>query len=143
MPHPFPHRYETQLKQGEGRTAVLTSGTKSALTGGPPPQFDGKEEWWSPEELFLESINLCLFTPFQTIGTKKGLELHNYASRTEGVLDKTKDGLTFTKLAVHMEIKVAEKQVGLATEIVDMAKRYCVISNALKIPVEVHSEIKG
>jgi hypothetical protein len=54
MASPFPHHYDVKLVVGNG-SAILTGRSRPAIVGGPPPEFDGRAEWWSPEHLLLSS----------------------------------------------------------------------------------------
>src|SRR5205814_3587713 len=88
MASPFPHHYDVHLFAGnEG--AILAAANRPDIVGGPPPEFDGKQEWWSPEHLLLSSVALCLMTTFQAFARRARLHVAGYESRVEGVLDKT------------------------------------------------------
>ena len=87
----FPHHYDVKLVVGNG-SAVLTGGSRPAIVGGPPPEFDGRAEWWSPEHLLLSSVGLCLMTTFKALASRSGLAVAGYESRIEGVLDKRQRG---------------------------------------------------
>ena len=58
MPNTTPHHYRVHLVQ-EGDGAVLTDGMKPAIVGGPPPQFGGFADWWSPEHLLVAAASLA------------------------------------------------------------------------------------
>src|ERR1041385_1434442 len=104
MSQPFPHRYETNLVWEGGSRAALSSGVRPVLVGGPPPEFDGEAGWWSPEHLLISAANLCLMTTYMVLVRKAGLELSGYRSQAEGVLEKTKEGIVFTRIVLHISI---------------------------------------
>ncbi|MFW6052139.1 MAG: OsmC family peroxiredoxin, partial [Myxococcota bacterium] len=65
----FPHTYRVSLtgrdpQQGCG---VLASDRAPELVSGPPPQFEGKDTWWSPEQLLLGALATCQMTTFFAI----------------------------------------------------------------------------
>src|SRR5881394_3164831 len=132
MSQPFPHRYETSLVWEGGSRAALSSGTRPVLVGGPPPEFDGEPGWWSPEHLLLSAANLCLMTTYMVLARKSGLEISQYRSKAEGVLEKTKEGIVFTRIALHVSILAPPARLEDAARLVETAKKYCIVSNSLK-----------
>ena len=143
MTQPFPHRYEATLVWEGGSRGALSSGARPVMVGGPPPEFDGEPGWWSPEHLLLSSANLCLMTTYLALARKSGLEIGQYRSRAEGILEKTKEGIVFTRIALQVSIVAPEPRVEEARKLVETAKKYCIVSNSLKRPVEVEATVTG
>jgi len=96
MPAPFPHRYEVSF-QAAGPGGWLSSGTRCPFEGGAPPEFDGRDDVWSPEHLLLSALALCHFTTFQALARRARLDVIGYRSEAEGELSKTPEGLAFSK----------------------------------------------
>ena len=143
MNQPFPHHYETTLVWEGGSRAAIWSGERPVLVGGPPPEFDGEPRWWSPEHLLLSAANLCLMTTYMALARKTGLQVANYRSAAEGILDKTKEGLVFTRITLRVRIDAPPDRLEDARKLLETAKKYCIVSNALKRPVEVEAEINA
>jgi organic hydroperoxide reductase OsmC/OhrA len=141
MSQPFPHHYEATLVWEEGSRAALSSGARPVLVGGPPPEFDGEPGWWSPEHLLLSAANLCLMTTYMVLAKKVGLVIAQYRSRAEGILEKTREGIVFTRITLHVEIQAPPQRLEEARKMVETAKRYCIVSNSLKLPVEVEAAV--
>lgn len=141
MPAPFPHRYEADLAWVKDSEAVLSARLLPPLIGDAPPQFDGPQGRWSPELLLLSAANLCLMTTFMVIARKSKLAVASYASRAEGVLDRTREGLAFTAITLHVTLKVAPADVARAGKLLQTAKKYCIVSNALKVPVQLVASV--
>lgn len=135
MPAPFPHQYKAFLEWKQDRLATLSAAEQPRLVGGPPPQFDGSATHWSPEELLLSSIQLCLMTTFFSLVIRQKLVIHAYKSEIEGTLDKTADGLRFTRISLKVDL--GSEDASKARELLQTAKKYCIISNALNVPVEL------
>lgn len=135
MPAAFPHEYRCSLKWHEDRQAKLNGTRQTEIQGGPPPQFDGRPGHWSPEELLLSSVQLCLMTTFLALLKKTDVHLHDYESETIGILDKTREGLRFT--AIRVSARLDADDPDQAAELLQKAKKYCIISNALNVPVEL------
>ncbi len=134
MPAPFPHRYEVTL-QDEGEGGRLTADPRPPILGGAPRDFDGSDDWWSPEHLLLSSLSLCLLTTLKAVAAKARLALSAYVSRAKGVLDKTPAGLAFTSITLQVSLRVDAADVERAQQLLESAKRHCIVSNSLKPPV--------
>jgi organic hydroperoxide reductase OsmC/OhrA len=141
MTQPFPHRYEVTLVWEGGSRAALSSGPRPVLVGGPPPEFDGQPSWWSPEHLLLSAANLCLMTTYMVLAKKSGLDIGEYRSRAEGVLEKTKEGIVFTRIGLQVSILTPASRLDEARKLVETAKKSCIVSNSLKRPVEVEATV--
>lgn len=139
MVAPFPHEYRAVLNWKEERSAVLSGAEQPVILGGPPPQFDGSPTLWSPEELLLSSVQLCLMTTFLSLAVKRKVEVSSYRSVIVGVLDKSADGLRFTKIRLKVDLK-SKTSHEAAREVLQTAKKYCLISRALNVPVELIEE---
>jgi organic hydroperoxide reductase OsmC/OhrA len=140
---PFPHVYEAALDWPGVGPAVSTAGPRPALLTGPPPEFGGEEEWWSPEHLLLSAVNLCLMATFGALSRARGLRVQWYRSRARGVLSKTPGGLAFTSLGVTVEMRAAPGDVERARETLLKAKQRCIVANALVLPVQLDVEIEA
>jgi organic hydroperoxide reductase OsmC/OhrA len=136
MPAPFPHHYEVQLST-TGEISVLGGGHRPDIVGGPPPEFDGSDRWWSPEHLLLSAVSLCFTTTFQALAARAGLRIVRLRAQAVGVLDKTPVGLTFTSIRLVVDLLVDEADRARADQLLQSAKRHCIVANALKTPVEL------
>jgi organic hydroperoxide reductase OsmC/OhrA len=143
MTQPFPHRYEASLAWEGGSRAALSSGARPVMVGGPPPEFDGEPGNWSPEHLLLSAANLCLMTTYMVLARKGGLEISQYRSKAEGILEKTKEGIVFTRIVLRVSILAPASRLEEAAKLIETAKKYCIVSNSLKRPVEVESTVEA
>ena len=79
--------YEAELEWRGGRHAEITSGSRPALAVMPPPDFPaGSEASWSPEHLFLASLQSCTMLSFVAHCAHNGLEMVSYRSAATGSL---------------------------------------------------------
>ncbi|HET8646750.1 MAG TPA: OsmC family protein [Vicinamibacteria bacterium] len=141
MAAPFPHHYEVTLAgAGDGGGALAAAG-RPPILGGAPPEFDGRQEWWSPEHLLLASVTLCLMTTLQALAARARVPLARYGSHISATLDKTAAGLVFTEIVATMEVAVAEEHRERVAGLIDSAKKHCIISNALSVPVAVTASV--
>jgi organic hydroperoxide reductase OsmC/OhrA len=80
-------------------------------------------------------------TTYLVLAKKAGLEIRQYRSRAEGILEKTKEGIVFTRIALRVSIHAPPDRLADAAKLVETAKKYCIVSNSLKRPVEVESTV--
>jgi organic hydroperoxide reductase OsmC/OhrA len=131
-PAPFPHHYDLRLTWTQGQGAQLDSEQRPTIVGGPPAQFGGRSDWWSPEHLLLAASALCLQTTFESFCRRARLEVKAFEMRAEALLDKTAEGLVFTAITLRVRLAVAAADVQRAGELVHKAKKHCIVSNALR-----------
>ena len=137
----FPHHYQVRVEGGSGG-AVISAPPRPEFRGGPPAEFDGRDDWWSPEHLLLSAAGLCLKTTFESFARHAGMEVIGYGSRVEGVLDKTAHGLGFTAFEITAEVMVGEADAVRAERLMETAKEHCLVANALKVPVRLTTSVK-
>lgn len=141
---PFPHRYRIDVI-GDGAHARLDASGPPAVVGGAPPEFDGDADVWSPEQLLLASVGLCLFTTFRAIAARGAAPMTGYSfqDRVEGILAKTAQGPRFSEITHHVELRVAAADRERAAQLLATAERHCIISNSLNMPVRVVSAVSS
>jgi organic hydroperoxide reductase OsmC/OhrA len=121
----------------------VSAGSRRVITGGPPPEFDGNPEDWSPEHLLLSSAALCLMTTFLALAYKARVPLQAYHCAAEGTLDRTPEGFMFTAITLKVVLRVAPPDAEAALRTLESAKKYCIISNSLRTPVKLEARIES
>lgn len=130
---PFPHRYVVTLADGE-----LTAPPRPPIPAGAPPQFGGTDRVWSPEELLVGSVMLCVRTTFDAYARRASLEILDWNATATGTLVKSSGGPTFSSIDIEVSLTTAPGDEARAKDLLETAERHCLISNALKVPVHVH-----
>ncbi len=141
MPAPFPHRYAAEIAWATGKRGTLSAPPRPALIGGAPPEFDGESDVWSPEHLLLSALNLCLMQTYVALAEKARLDLRDYRATAEGTVDKTEAGVAMTAITVRISVKVPAADTAKAKELVDKAKKYCIVSNSVKATVTAEASV--
>ncbi len=139
MPVPFPHHYQTWLVRTLSSRARLEAPPRPLISAGPPPEFDGDATAWSAEQLLLSSIGMCVLTTFEAFAARARVDLLAWEARVGGMVDRGESGLELTKFTVDIDMEVND--VERARAVLDETKRHCLISNALRAPVEVEAKI--
>ena len=126
---------------GEKR-GVLTAEGKPELRVATPPEFRGHPGIWSPEDLFVASVNTCIMTTFLYYIEKEDILIKSYKSSAEGILEMSGKGLSFTRIEVRPFLSIAEKtDKEKIKKVFEIAEQHCLISNSIKAEVKVIPEI--
>jgi organic hydroperoxide reductase OsmC/OhrA len=93
---------------------------------------------WSPEEFFVASVGSCLMSTFLYFAEAGGIEFRSYNSTSTGIMEKTSEGLRFTKIEVDIEVGVGDpSNAGKVMKLEKKLEKYCPISASLCCPVSL------
>lgn len=134
--------YKTAVEWKEQKKGVLSSEGKPSFEVATPVEFHGHAEIWTPEDLFISAVNICVMTTFLFFVGKEGIELLSYKSEAEGVLEKVNDKFMFSRIILRVRISVkTQKQISKAQELINRAEKSCLISNSIVTKVTVCPDI--
>jgi organic hydroperoxide reductase OsmC/OhrA len=135
-------RYQTDVLWKAGRRAAVSAAGKPDIEVSSPPEFKGEAGFWTPEALFVASINLCTLLTLVALAQHKGLEFVSYESAAEGVLENVEGKYRFTEVILHPRMTVkSEEDIERAREILDSAHKGCLVSNSITATVKVFPDI--
>ena len=130
--------YRTSVVDVEGRVASLQSDGKPALRVTSPPEFGGGAGVWTPEDLFVAAIEVCLMLTFVGVAGKRGLQFAKYESSAEGLLAWEQGSYRFTRVVVSPSITLFDEQsMAAAREIIERAHATCLVANSVSCEVIV------
>ncbi len=136
--------YKTTLEWKEQKKGMLSCTGKPSFEVATPVEFGGHAGIWTPEDLFVSSVNICVMTTFLFFAEKKGIELLSYKSDAEGILEKVDDKFMFSQIALRVKIIVkTQEQAAQARELLERAEKNCLISNSIASKVTVSADITG
>jgi len=119
-----------------GKPAVTTMSGAKETEIGPPVEYGGRPDTLNPEELFVASINSCLMLVFYHFAEKSGVAIESYEADAEGTVEKTRNGLRFTKVSVKARVRIqATDGAGKLQEFAELAEKFCLVSNSVSCPV--------
>ena len=134
--------YKTKISWIGEKKGILYSSGKPDIEVAVPPEFGGHENIWTPEELFVASVNVCIKTTFLYYARRNNLEFLGYESEAEGLLERVDNEFMFTEIKVMPKVRViADSQIEKAKEIIALAEKNCLISNSIKSKVKILPEI--
>lgn len=136
-PAPFPHRYEVRLAD-----RALTAPPRAPIAAGPPPQFGGSDDVWSPEELLIGAALECLWTTFEAYARRDRLEVRGWSGHAIGVLDRSAGVPAFTSITLTVDLLVPPGDEVRAKDLLEVAEDRCIIARALRVPVVVEAKVR-
>lgn len=136
-------RYRTDVTWGSGRRAVVTAEGKAALDVSSPPEFKGEPGLWTPEDLFVASVNACTLMTFVAYAQAKGLELAGYESSAEGVLEYAEGKYRFTEIILRPRLAVkSPADIERAREVLEKSHELCFVSNSISAAVKIEPQFE-
>jgi organic hydroperoxide reductase OsmC/OhrA len=128
--------------QGE-KLGIVSAIDKPIFKVATPPEFKGHPGIWSPEDLFVASVNSCIMTTFLYFAEKQEIGLVHYNSEAEGQVEMVENKLIFSEIRVKPYVIVTlETQIEKVKEILSLSEKYCLISNSIKCKIIIISNIK-
>jgi peroxiredoxin-like protein len=132
------YTYRTAVKWAGQKMGVSSSPGKPGIQVATPPEFKGHEGIWSPEDLFVASVNVCVMTTFLAYAERGGLSFTDYESEAEGRLELVDGKFQLTSVAVRPKVTLkAGEDPGKAKELLAKSEANCLISNSVKANVTV------
>jgi organic hydroperoxide reductase OsmC/OhrA len=123
--------YRAELAWQGGRISAATAEGRPELVISPPADFPGGTgHSWSPEHLFLASLQSCTMLSFLAHCAHNGIELVSYRSTGEGNLARRESDrrYAFQSVALVVMARVAGGHVQAARGLTAKAERDCFIS---------------
>jgi len=136
-------RFRSNASWKTGRQGVLSASGKTDLATSSPPEFGGRPECWSPEDLFAATVNACLMQTFMAFALRSNLGLVSYESEIEGVLERAEGRYRFTEFTVRPLLMLrTTADAERAQTIMDSAESSCLISESIRANVKVVPEFR-
>jgi peroxiredoxin-like protein len=135
--------YTTEVEWTGERHGDLRAAALPNLQVDAPPEFKGHEGVWTPEHLFVASVNSCFMTTFLAIAENSKLEFDSLKADARGKLEKL-DGQGFMMTEIVLRPKLIIKHgrdFERALRILAKAENYCLISNSIKSKTKLEPEI--
>lgn len=135
--------YQTEIEWTGDKDVKLSSGKLPSIAGGAPPEFKGREGNWSPEQLFVASMNSCYVLTLLAIAEFSKVPVVSLSSTARGKLEKVQGGgYQITEILVKPRIVIASaNDLTRMPRILEKAKENCFVSNSIKSAITVEPEI--
>ncbi|MGH7886642.1 MAG: OsmC family protein, partial [Candidatus Binatia bacterium] len=121
----------------------LGGGKLPPIIAGAPPEFGGHDGLWTPEHLFVASLNSCYMLTFLAIAEFSKIPIVSFSSSAKGKLEKVADGThQITEISVKPRVVIASAQdLARMPRILEKAKENCFVSNSIKSAIKIEPEV--
>src|SRR5574341_227008 len=134
------HEYEVIGRWGGGRGGTLESHTLNhVLEFSPPPEFQGRSGFWTPEHFLVGAVTSCFISTFAAIAEMSKLEVMSLRVAAKGVLEKVQGGgYRFSEITLYPELTLLRPEDReRAQRLLEKAERGCLIARSLSSHVSV------
>jgi peroxiredoxin-like protein len=135
--------YETEVEWKGEKNLNLGAGKLPTIEAGAPPEFKGREENWSPEHLFIASLNSCYALTLLAIAEFSKIAVVSLSCSAKGKLEKV-EGRSYqiTEIIIKPRLVIASvNDLSRMPRIMEKAKENCFVSNSIKSTVKIEPEI--
>ena len=139
---PRSYPYSTSLRWTGEHKGRLTCEGKPDIDVACPPEWGGHPGIWSPEDLFVASLEVCTMTTFLFLLEKLRGALVCYESRAVGTARMVGGSFVFDDVAVEVSAKVpSEGDVPKAARAFEQIGEWCLVTKSVRCRVMVHPSI--
>ncbi len=141
---PRKYLYKTQIRWQGGEIGKISSKDKDLIEIALPKELGGPGEIWSPDELFVSSVESCIMLTFFWLIQDKEINILSYESEAEGISQIDKDGIfRFTELIIKPIILISDsKEKPIVDDALKKLDNWCCISNSIKTTVVIEPTVK-
>jgi len=139
---PVRYRYATTLRWTGEHKGDLSCEGKPTLKVACPPEWGGHPGIWSPEDLFVGSLEVCTLTTFLFVLDKLRGRISSYESAAEGTAQMVDNVFVFKEIVVSVKVVAPGREdADKARRAFDEIAGLCLITKSVKCPVRVEPEI--
>lgn len=126
-------------REGAGDVTSVRSGTKVSLSV--PPEYQGPGVGTNPEELLTSAVAGCYTMTLGIIAANRKLPVASIETRATGEVEQGAGQFTYRSVKLAATIRLpgdaSDEQVELAKDLAHKADAYCIVTNALRVKVEI------
>lgn len=137
------YSYSTEVEWTGERHGDLRAPVLPQLQIDAPPEFKGHDGVWTPEHLFVASVNSCFMTTFLAIAENSKLDIVSFKAGATGKLEKLSDhGFVMTEITLRPTLVISNpRDFERANRILEKAEKHCLISNSIRSETKLKAEI--
>ncbi|EMJ97374.1 OsmC family protein [Leptospira sp. WS58.C1] len=137
------HFYQVNVKWEKDRIGIASAPGLSSIQVATPPEFPGGHPGiWSPEHLFVASVNSCYMTTFLAIAKNSKLEFSDFESSANGKLEMVEGRYSITEIVLDAKIRISnESDRAKALKVMEKSEKVCLISNSIKTVVRLTANV--
>ncbi|MBI2847472.1 MAG: OsmC family protein [Chloroflexi bacterium] len=136
--------YRTFLSWEGERKGRLSAQGKPSIQVATPPEFQGHEGIWCPEDLFVASLESCIMTTFIYQASRSNIPFVSYESSAEGAVELVEGRFAFSQMTVKPKVVLVNQgDIERAKELFHQVERSCFVSNSIKPKVSLEPQIEA
>ena len=140
----FPHNYSVSGSLQPESLVSLTADGLPTIESGPPKEFGGSGEQWSPEDLLVGAVADCFVLSFKAIAAASKYKWTDLSCKVTGKLDKVERAIQFTELHIAASLTIpADADADRAKRLLEKAEQTCFITNSLKAEPKLEISIEA
>lgn len=139
-----PLTFPVSLEWPGGKRVLASVHGKETIEIATPPEFgSGIEHVWSPEDFLVAATASCFAVTLVAIAERSRVPLLGLAVDAVGVVGGTDGQIGFREIELPVVIETDPAHVEAARKAAERAERYCLIANALSIPVHLDLTVQA
>jgi len=139
---PFPHHYHAIAFCEPSTNITVESEGKPSLITGPPKEFGGTGDEWSPEDLLVAAVVDCYILSFKAISKASRFEWESIRCNATGTLDKVEGVPQFSGFKISVNLVIgSDADLPKADRLLHKAEQICLITNSLKADSELDIQV--
>ena len=138
------HFYEVNIDWKQDRIGELSSPVLTpTIECATPPEFpNGVPNIWSPEHLFLASINSCYMATFLAIAANFKLAVESFSCKTIAKLEMVEGKYQITQAEMSPVVKLVNSaDAEKVMRVLEKAKSGCLVTNSMKTEIILKPEL--
>ena len=97
----------------------------------------------TPETLLTGAVASCLILTFRALARARKLEWTDLKVDCSGEVDKTREGLKFTKFSLQVVLTISgDTDENKAREVLEGAEKHCLITASLSAETQMSAEVR-
>lgn len=138
----LPHNYEvTANAQTDSHIALSSNGLPDLVTG-PPAEFGGPGDIWSPETLFIGAVSDCFILTFRAIARASKLPWSSLECVANGTLERIERSTKFTTINIKATLQVPTgTDPDKTRRLLEKAEANCLITQSMNATVHLETEV--
>ena len=134
--------YETNLVWTEEHKGDMGSPDKPNINVACPPEWGGHPGIWSPEDMFVGSIELCTMTTFLWLLDRYKMKIQSYKSKAVGTAKMVNNSFIFSDIVVTPLVEILdEKDTDEVKKMFQECLKWCLITKSVKTEVRIEPTI--
>jgi organic hydroperoxide reductase OsmC/OhrA len=139
---PRRYSYSTSLKWTGEHKGILSCEGKPDIGVACPPEWGGHPGIWSPEDLFVASVEVCTLTTFLFLLEKHRGRLVSYESAAEATAQMVDNIFIFKEVVVKVKAGApTAEDADKAARAFEEIRDWCLVTKSVKCEVRVEPQV--